>query len=146
MSLTEINSRQDILFENYAKIVNIEALTMIVMASRDYIPAAERYVAQIADAAAKKKSVCEEATCAVEKDIIRKLSALIEKTYTAIEQLKEEESIATSIADAKSRAEHYSMRVLPVMSELRAAVDGMEVLTSSDLWPVPTYGDMMFRV
>ena len=146
MSETEMRSREEIYFENYAKIVNIEALTMIVMASRDYIPAAEKYIALIADAAAKKRAVCEDISCAVEKDIICRLSDLVAKAYSEIETLKREESTAAAIADAKARAEYYCTKVLPVMSELRAAVDGMEVLTSSDLWPVPTYGDMMFRV
>ena len=146
MSETELRSREEIYFENYSKIINIEALTMIVMASRDYIPAVERYVAQIADTAAKKISVCPDVSCAVEKDIIRKLSELNAKAYSAVERLKIAETEAASIADAKDRADCYCTRVLPLMSELRQAVDAMETLTASNLWPVPTYGDMMFRV
>ena len=146
MSETEMRSREEIYFENYSKIVNIEALTMIVMSLRNYLPAAEAYIAQIADAAAKKRAVCEDVSCAVEKDLIRRLSDLVGKAYSATERLKAEESAAASIADAKARAEYYCYRVLPLMQELREAVDGMEVLTSSELWPVPTYGDLMFRV
>ena len=146
MSETELRSREEIYFENYSKIINIEALTMIVMASRDYIPAVERYIAQIADAAAKKIAVCPDVSCAVEKDIIRKLSELNAEAYSTVELLKAEETAAASITDAKERAECYCYRVLPLMSKLRAAVDGMETLTASNLWPVPTYGDMMFRV
>ncbi len=146
MSETEMRSREEIYFENYSKIINIEALTMIVMASRDYIPAAEKYIAQIADAAAKKRAVCEDLSCAVEKDIIRRISDCVSSAYGAVERLRAEESAAASLTDARERAEYYCKRVIPVMDELRAAVDGMEVLTSSELWPVPTYGDMMFRV
>ena len=146
MSETELRSREEIYFENYSKIINIEALTMIVMASRDYIPAVERYVAQIADTAAKKISVCPDVSCAVEKDIIRKLSELNAKAYSAVERLKIAETEAASIADAKDRADCYCTRVLPLMSVLRQAVDAMETLTASNLWPVPSYGDMMFRV
>ena len=146
MSEAEMRSREEIYFENYAKIINIEALTMIVMASRDYIPAVERYIAQIADAAAKKMAVCEDISCGVEKEIITRLTNSLTKTYASIELLKLEETNASSIADAKSRASYYAEKVIPVMDELRAAVDEMEVLTASDLWPVPTYGDMMFRV
>ncbi|MBQ7335050.1 MAG: glutamine synthetase III [Clostridia bacterium] len=146
MSEAEMRSREEIYFENYAKIVNIEALTMIVMASRDYIPAAERYMAQIADTAAKKRTVCKDLPCTVEEDILRRLSTLNTQAYEAIGKLKAEESRAASVADAKERAEYYCSKVLPLMSELRTAVDEMEVLVSSDLWPVPTYGDMMFRV
>ena len=146
MSETEMRSREEIYFENYSKIVNIEALTMIVMASRDYIPAVERYIVQIADAAAKKIAVCPDVSCAVERDIIRKLSEYCGAAYSAIERLKQEETEAASISNAEDRADCYCNRVLPVMNELRAAVDAMETLTASNLWPVPTYGDMMFRV
>ena len=146
MSETEMRSREEIYFENYAKIINIEALTMIVMASRDYIPAVERYVAQIADAAAKKMSVCPELSCDVERNIVTRLSNSLAKTYDAVQKLTAEEEIAASISDAKSRAVYYAEKVIPVMNDLRAAVDEMEILTASDLWPVPTYGDMMFRV
>jgi glutamine synthetase len=146
MSEAELRSREEIYFENYAKIINIEALTMIVMASRDYIPAVERYIAQVADAAAKKMAVCEGISCGLERDIITRLTNSLTKTYAAIELLKSEETIAASIADAKERATYYAEKVIPVMDDLRSAVDEMEVLTASDLWPVPTYGDMMFRV
>ncbi len=146
LSETELRSREEIYFENYSKIVNIEALTMIVMASRDYIPAVEKYIAQVADAAGKKLAVCPEASAAVEKDIICRLSNLNTKAYDAVERLKAAETEAASIGDAKERAECYCSRVLPIMKELRAAVDAMETITASNLWPVPTYGDMMFRV
>ena len=146
MSETEMRSREEIYFENYAKIINIEALTMIVMASRDYIPAVERYIAQVADTAAKKMAVCPDISCGVEKEIITRLTNSLTKTYATIELLKCEETTAASIADVKERAPYYAEKVIPVMDELRAAVDEMEILTASDLWPVPTYGDMMFRV
>lgn len=146
MSETEMRSREEIYFENYAKIVNIEALTMIVMASRNYIPAVETYIAQIADSAAKKKAVCKGISCAVEEEIITRLSDLVGTAYRTTETLKAEEAYAASIPESRTRAEYYCNKVLPLMSELRQAVDCMEVLTASDLWPVPTYGDLMFRV
>ena len=146
MSETEMRSREEIYFENYAKLINIEALTMIVMASRDYIPAVEGYMAQIADAAAKKRAICEDVSCAVEKDIIRRLSDLSAAAYSAIGRLRDAETEAAAVECARDRAECYCNRVLPIMSELRAAVDEMETLTASKCWPVPTYGDMMFRV
>ena len=146
MSETEMRSREEIYFENYSKIVNIEALTMAVMASRDYIPAVESYIAQIADSAVKKLSVCPDVSCAVEKDIIRRLSELNAKAYSAAERLREVETEAASVLNARDRAECYCTRVLPVMAELREAVDAMELITASKVWPVPTYGDMMFRV
>jgi glutamine synthetase len=146
MSETEMRSREEIYFENYAKIVNIEALTMIVMASRDYIPAVTAYVSELADTVAKKLAVCPDLPCTVEKDLLRRLSALNDTAYAAVEHLREVETAAASIANAKERAACYCDRVLPAMQALRAAVDEMETLTASKSWPVPTYGDMMFRV
>ncbi len=146
MNEAEMHSREEIYFENYSKIINIEALTMIVMASRDYIPAVESYIAQIADTAAKKKSVCEDVSCAVEKNIIRRLSELNAQAFSLVERLRDAETEAAAIANAKERAACYCSHVMPLMAELRAAVDTMETLTASKLWPVPTYGDMMFRV
>ena len=146
MSETEMKSREEIYFENYSKIINIEALTMIVMASRDYIPAVESYIAMIADTAAKKLAVCEDVSCAVERDIIRQLSNLNASAYGAVARLRDAETEAASISGACERAECYCTRVLPLMEELRGYVDEMETLTASKYWPVPTYGDMMFRV
>ncbi len=146
MSEAEMRSREEIYFENYSKVVNIEASTMIVMASRDYIPAVETYIAQIADSAAKKRAVCEDASCAMEKDVIRRLSSLNAEAYSAVEALKAVEARASSISDPKARAECYAEEVIPAMATLRRAVDEMETLTSSKVWPVPTYGDMMFRL
>jgi len=146
MSETEMHSREEIYFENYAKIVNIEALTMIVMASRDYIPAVTAYVSELADTVAKKLAVCPDLPCTVEKELLRRLFALNDTAYAAVEHLREVETEAASIANAKERAACYCDRVLPAMAALRTAVDKMETLTASKSWPVPTYGDMMFRV
>ena len=146
MSETEMHSREEIYFENYSKIVNIEALTMIVMATRDYIPAVENYIAEIADVAIKKKAVLANVPCRIETELIRRLSDLNTKAYNAVEALKAIETEAASISDAKERAECYCTKVLPAMNALRAAIDEMETLTASKSWPVPTYGDMMFRV
>ncbi len=146
MSEVEMRSREEIFFENYTKIINIEALAMLEMAARDYIPAVERYIADIADTAAKKQAVCTDVSCAVEKDIIRRLSELNAQAYSAVQRLQALEAEAAGVTDVRDRAECYCSRVLPAMRELRAAVDGMETLTASRYWPVPTYGDMMFRV
>jgi len=146
MSETEMRSREEIYFENYAKIINIEAQTMTVMASRDYIPAVEKYIAEIADTAAKKKALSKDLSCKMELELVKRLSDLNLKAWETTERLQKAETEAASIACAKDRADRYCYTVLPIMEELRAAVDEMETLTSSKAWPVPTYGDMMFRV
>ncbi len=146
MSEVEINSREEIYFENYSKIVNIEALTMIEMASRDIIPAVNSYVAEVADGMAAKLSVIPNIDVSVERDIITKLSALNAEAYRALEALKRAEAEAAAVVDAVARAEAYCYKVLPAMSVLRETVDAMEPITASEYWPIPTYGDMMFNV
>ncbi|MBQ8141218.1 MAG: glutamine synthetase III [Clostridia bacterium] len=146
MSESEINSRQDILFENYSKIINIEALTMIEMASRDIIPAVNAYIGEVANTAALKAEVAPEASCDIEKEIITKLSALNSKAYRKVSELKDAERKAAAIKNKEKMSEAYKDDVLPLMTELRSVVDKMEMLTSSEFWPLPSYGDMMFRV
>jgi glutamine synthetase len=145
MSEVEINSREDILFENYSKIINIEALTMIEMASRDIIPAVNKYVGDVAAGANAKEKLIP-GSCAVERDIVQKLSDLNYKAYHTLTKLEVNEKIAAAIPDNVARAEAYRDTVLPMMNRLRGFVDEMELLTSSEYWPLPSYGDMMFKV
>ncbi|MBO5938857.1 MAG: glutamine synthetase III [Clostridia bacterium] len=146
MSETEIRSREDILLENYAKIVNIEALTMIEMVSRDIIPAVNAYLGDVASTMGAKLSVMPELSCEVEKDLLTKLTELNAKTYRDLAVLKEVELQAAKEKDILKKAQAYGDEVLPAMATLRRHVDAMECLTSSEYWPVPTYGDMMFKV
>jgi glutamine synthetase len=146
MSEVEIKSRQEILFENYGKLINIEALTMIEMASREIIPAVNAYLMEVANTAAAKLSVLPTLKCRVERELLETLSALNEKTYDALCALKDAEAKASATADAVERAEAYRDLVVPAMDELRKNVDSMETMTSAEYWPFPTYGDLMFKV
>lgn len=146
MSEIEINSRTDILLENYSKIINIEALTMIEMASRDIIPAVSAYIAEIAGSAAAKQAVVPDASCFMEEDLITELSELNNAAYKAVKVLKNAVSNASSMKDHVSQAECYRDDVIPAMNDLRDKVDKMETMTASEYWPLPTYGDMLFRV
>ena len=145
MSEVEIRSRQDIFFENYSKIINIEALTMIEMAGRDIIPAVNRYMGDVAAGANAKEKLLP-GSCAVERDIVQKLSDLTYKAYHVLAKLEASEKLAASIPDNVARAEAYRDTVIPAMNRLRGFVDEMEQLTSSDYWPLPSYGDLMFKV
>ena len=146
MSEVEVRSRQEILLENYSKIVNIEALTMIEMAMRDIIPAVNSYVADVAKTAVVKKQMLEGANCTVEKDIVTKLSNLNSLAYRALDELRRAEKDAADTANAEKRAEKYVGKVIPAMEKLRAYVDEMETLTASEYWPLPSYGDLMFNI
>ncbi len=145
MSTSELQSRQDILLENYAKIINIEAQTMIVMASREYIPAVEEYMCRLADTASKKRDVLGVGSIGVEKDLLTKLSSYNEQAYAALEALKRADAEAMSQPDHFSVARVFCDKVVPAMQALRAPVDAMETIMPSALWPVPTYGEMTYR-
>ena len=145
MNEVEIRSRQDIFFENYSKIINIEALTMIEMAGRDIIPAVNRYMGDVAAGANAKEKLIP-GSCAVERDIVQKLSDLTYKAYHVLAKLEASEKVAAAIPDCVARAEAYRDTVIPAMTRLREFVDEMEKLTSSDYWPLPSYGDLMFKV
>ena len=145
MNEIEIRSRQDIFFENYSKIINIEALTMIEMAGRDIIPAVNRYMGDVATGANAKEKLLP-GSCAVERDIVQKLSDLTYKAHHVLAKLEASEKIAASIPNNVSRAEAYRDTVIPAMTRLREFVDDMEQLTSSEYWPLPSYGDLMFKV
>jgi glutamine synthetase len=146
MNASEISSRTDILYENYSKIVNIEALTMIDMAMRDILPAVTSYVADVADSLSAKLAVMPKLSCMFEKDVIKTLSDLTESAYSALTELKAAEAEAAAISDNVMKAKKYCNSVIPAMDKLRALIDKMEPLTASEYWPLPSYGDMMFKV
>ena len=146
MSATEINSRRGILFENYSKIVNIEALTMIEMVERDIIPAVSAYIGDLSNTMAARLAAVPEACSDVERELITKLSAKNALAYKKLEELKSAEKLATSQTNYEAKAEVYESRVLPMMSELRSVVDALETMTAHEYWPLPTYGELMFCV
>jgi glutamine synthetase type III len=146
MNEAEINSGQDIFFENYSKIVNIEALTMIEMASRDIIPAVNAYIGDVAGGLSAKLDVMPDVPCDVERDIIKKLSTLNSKAYALLGELKVAEEKAAKTSGVVAKSEVYCYEVIPAMKALRTVVDEMETMTASEYWPMPTYSDLMFNV
>ena len=144
MSRTEMLSREDILFENYAKIINIEAQTMIEMASRDLLPAVHKYVGDLAAGVNAQRAVADDIDVSAEVDVIRKLSKLSGEAYTALNALKSADADARKAPTHVAMAEDFCHKVIPAMNLLRAKVDEMETLTARDYWPIPTYGDLMF--
>ena len=146
MSRTEMQSRKEILLENYSKQINIEALTMIDMAMKDYIPAVSAYTGELASAALSKKSLMPSVSCMPEETLVSRLSALNEEAYCAVSELQEAELCARHTEGARAQAECYRDRVIPAMKRLRTAVDEMETLTASSYWPHPSYGDLTFGV
>ena len=146
MSETEMRSREEIFFENYAKVVNIEALTMHQMVVRSYVPAITAYTRELSESVSARRDACPSAEPILEIDLISRLSTLNLRAYDLAARLKKAEESASRIADARARAERYATKILSIMADLRAAVDEAETLTAADRWPFPSYGDMMFRV
>ena len=143
-SKAEIEARVEILLESYSKTINIEALTMIDMAKKKYIPACLAYSKELADAIAVKKSI-DVCTC-VEKDLVKKVTEETEKAYDAVQKLEEVTAVAAAKTCMQEMANAYRDTVLPVMDDLRKAVDALEVLMPSTMWPVPAYSEMIFNV
>ena len=147
MTDSEIVARREIFFENYAKIINIEALTMIDMAIHDIIPAVNRYSKELCDGiVAKKEAGFADTVASVERSLAERLSTLNRNTYRLTTDLKTAETKAAAEVDFEKRAELYRDNVIPLMNRLRATVDEMETLTDTEHWPFPTYGEMLFRI
>ena len=142
-SQTELESRHEILLENYAKVLRIEALTMLDMCRQDVLPAVSEYTLSLSSAAIAKQQLGIDATFELES--AKTLSALHTDAFRKTEALAAAVESA-NIADSVKRARHYRDNVLTAMNELRAVVDRMESLTSSKYWPYPTYGDILFSV
>lgn len=145
MSETEMRSRREIFFENYRKIKNIEAKTMLEMTIRDFIPAVTKYAGELSTSVAARLSVMPTLDLSAEKDIIEKLSVLISRTYAAYNDLSRVENVAIKKRD-EDAAFYYKNSVIPKMDALRRVVDEMETLTAREAWPVPTYGDITFKI
>ena len=146
MSRIEMECRKEILLENYSKQINIEALTMIDMAMKNYIPAVNAYVAEISGVATSKMAVCPHLACKMESELIERLSELNLRAYKAVKTLERTDKKAAAIKDALKQAQYYRDKVLPAMEKLRRAVDEMETLTAAEYWPYPSYGDLTFGI
>ncbi len=145
LSEKEIKARMEVLLENYAKTINIEALTMIDMTKKKYIPTCIAYTKELCDAAAVKQSL--DICSCVEKELAEKISSLTKATYEATKNLETAVAAAAAKDDCVlSMAKSYREDVIPVMDDLRAAVDALEVITPSEKWPVPAYSDIIFNV
>ncbi|MDE5729412.1 MAG: glutamine synthetase type III, partial [Clostridia bacterium] len=141
----EAVARADIRLENYVKIINIEALTMVEMAKRDIIPAVSDFVAELCQNVSSKLAVCDKIPFATEKELISRLSELNDGATTAVHKL-ENDLAAVDMKDVKTSSQAMAHVIIPDMEAVRALVDEMETLTSSDYWPYPTYFDILYGV
>ncbi len=143
LTRTEIESRYHAKLEQYSKVINIEAQTMLSMANTLYMPAVSRFSKGIAESLAAKKELGLE--CRGELNLLERLNAGINAISDAIEKLFEVENKANACTEEDlKQARIYHDDVIPAMSELRFAVDEMEKIVPTDIWPVPSYNQMLF--
>lgn len=142
----ELESRTEIEYESYAKTINIEAKTMIDMAGKQIIPAVIKYTTNLAQSMNAVQNACIEADVSVQKELLLETSDLLSDIKTALSKLIGETEKAAAIADAKKRAYACHDFVTVAMQELRCPADKLEMIVDKELWPLPSYGDLLFEV
>ncbi|MBQ5398087.1 MAG: glutamine synthetase III [Ruminococcus sp.] len=143
----ELNARYEVELENYAKLINIEALTMIDMAKKDIIPAVTEYVRELTDTALAKRALSEEIPVSLETKLVTDLSQKLVCFADKVSELENDLIKAGELSDdMQAYADFYCNVVFADMQALRAIGDDMETQTASDYWPYPSYGEMLFGV
>jgi len=145
LSRTEIISRVDIILENYAKTVHIEALTLIDMMNREVIPAITAYTDLLCTAVLNKKSIGGINTM-VESELIARLSAANKEIYVLTGELKMAVASAEQTQDVFEKAVLYHDKILKLMADIRKYADSAEATVPSDYWPYPSYGELLFNI
>ncbi len=140
----ELESRAEIKFESYAKAINIEARTMIDMASKQIIPAIIKYTKELADTVVAVKEAGADAS--VQAELLTEVSGLLAESKKALEALKVVTYLAAAMEEGEDPARFYHSDVVPAMEALRAPVDKLEMIVDKEAWPMPSYGDLIFEV
>ncbi|HEY8389821.1 MAG TPA: glutamine synthetase III [Clostridia bacterium] len=144
-SKTEISSRYEILLENYAKTLNIEALTMIDMVRKEILPACFSYINQLLEIKTSKQAVGIDTADDAESSLAAHISSLTSSAYSKLNQL-EKTVLNSKHSDAYEHAEYFRDKVIPLMNELRTVIDQLEQNVSKTLWPYPDYSDLLYSV
>ncbi|MBQ1371715.1 MAG: glutamine synthetase III, partial [Oscillospiraceae bacterium] len=143
---TELESRTEVLYETYTKMKSIEARTMVHMAGKHYVPSVIHFISRMSDSVNKTVSAAAGADVSVQRDLIARASALLAAAYREEQTLNDAVERLNRMDDPIQMAQHCQTALVPHMKALRTAVDSLELMVDKDLWPVPTYGDLMFEV
>ena len=141
----ELDSRVEIEYETYAKEINIEAKTMIDIAGKQIIPAIIKYTTTLATSISAVKAACD-ADVSVQTELLTEVSDLLSETKVALSKLEEVTEKGASMEEGRDQAAFYRDEVMTTMSALRAPVDKLEMIVDKDVWPMPSYGDLLFEV
>ena len=144
LTKTEMLSRYEVEMEHYSKIINIEARTMLKIASKQLIPAATAYMGEVASAAAAKTAALEGISTKAERKVLTALTGYTDEMSDAADLLKETTDRVCAMEDESAKAHAFHDEVLPIMARLRAAADKAEELVDEDYWPLPCYSRMLF--
>lgn len=140
----ELESRAEIQYETYAKVINIEAKSMIDIASKQLIPAGIKYTKELADTVIAVRSCDIDAS--VQTGILKQTSELLASAKDALVTLVKLEAEGEKLGRGKEQAEFFNREVVPAMDALRKPIDQLEMIVAKDMWPMPSYGDMIFEV
>ena len=146
LTKVEMESRYEVELEHYAKIINIEALTMLEMARKQLLPAVNAYMSEVANTAASKLAVSESISVRSETKTLGRLSADADAMSDAIDTLQDAVDAAKALPSESEKAVAFHDNVLPAMDTLRAAADDAETLCGEDYWPLPSYSKMLYYV
>ena len=146
LTKVEMESRYEVEMEHYAKIINIEALTMLEMARKQLLPAVNSYMSEVANTAATKLAVSEALSVRSETKTLTKLSADADAMSDAIDVLQDVVDAAEALTSESEKAVAFHDNVLPAMDALRAAADDAETICDEDYWPLPSYSKMLYYV
>ena len=146
LTKVEMESRYEVEMEHYAKVINIEALTMLEMARKQLLPAVNAYMSEVANTAASKLAVSESISVRSETKTLGRLSADADAMSDAIDTLQDAVDAAKALPSESEKAVAFHDNVLPAMDALRAAADDAETLCGEDYWPLPSYSKMLYYV
>ncbi len=145
-SKSELIARKEVLYDSYSKAINIEAKTMIMMASIQYIPAVIKYTTMLADSINSVKDAIPEANLDVQRELLMETSKLLSEARTALQKLRTLVEEANTKTEFKDRAEFFYYKVKPAMTDLRSPIDELECIVDKELWPVPSYGELLYEL
>ena len=142
----ELESRSEIMYETYTKVISIEARTMLHMAGKHYIPAVVRNCTRLADSVCKVHTACPAAPTGVQETLLCQTSELLTKAASAEHHLEGLVEQLGRMDNVHDMAVFCHDMIMPAMQDLRDPIDRLELIVDKDIWPVPTYGDLMFEV
>ena len=145
-SASELSSRAEIMYENYSKVINIEAKTMISMVNVKYIPAVISFTKRLADSINSVKEAMPDADVSVQTSLLKEVSDLLVEANTALKELQRNIKEAEKRAAGAEKANYFQKDVILAMEKLRAPIDALEEIVDRDLWPVPSYGEILYEI